>query len=284
MDSTGFFAGHVDNQLGLPFELLDDLSVREQRVIVKRRIQELREIENFKIRTLTKSPTKPIDTNTNTKLYLRQMGRNQLNLSQTVANSTIQTNFDKRSRSNIPYLKKPRTTRSDMSDNLFGDETTAATASPTTFRQQALSIGGSDMTKLHEVSEIPFPKNAVTNTYRKQRLLAKGCTKLIRQVEKYQGEIDRSILKKNALSAKLAPHIMSDRVKMSIMSTRTNALDSPLRHNLMDEHRNFSGFNTSKNAYEGHSLAVSRHRNAPNFPSMVLERSNVTSELHKSSK
>lgn len=42
--------------------MLDDLSVREQRVIVKRRIQELRMLENIKIKSQTKSPTKPIDT------------------------------------------------------------------------------------------------------------------------------------------------------------------------------------------------------------------------------
>lgn len=51
--------------------------MREQRIIVKRRIQELRQIENFRIRSMTKSPTKPIDTNTNTKLYLKQIGRNK---------------------------------------------------------------------------------------------------------------------------------------------------------------------------------------------------------------
>lgn len=38
LDSTGFFAQHVDVHLGIPFEALDDLSVREQRIIVKRRI------------------------------------------------------------------------------------------------------------------------------------------------------------------------------------------------------------------------------------------------------
>ena len=72
MDLPGKFATHLDNQLGIPYEMLDDLSVREQRVIVKRRIAEMRLVENFKIKSMTKSPTKPIDTNTNTRLYLRQ--------------------------------------------------------------------------------------------------------------------------------------------------------------------------------------------------------------------
>lgn len=71
LDLPGKFATHLDNQLGIPYEMLDDLSVREQRVIVKRRIAEMRMLENFKIKSMTKSPTKPIDTNTNTRLYLR---------------------------------------------------------------------------------------------------------------------------------------------------------------------------------------------------------------------
>ena len=75
MDTSGKFALQLDQQLGIPYELLDDLSVREQRVIVKRRIAELREIENFKIRSMTKSPTKPIDTSTNTRLFLRMLDR-----------------------------------------------------------------------------------------------------------------------------------------------------------------------------------------------------------------
>lgn len=86
MDTTGKFALHLDHQLGIPYELLDDLSVREQRVIVKKRIAELREIENFKIRSQTKSPTKPIDTSTNTRLYLRQMDKRA---NETMGSSTM---------------------------------------------------------------------------------------------------------------------------------------------------------------------------------------------------
>ena len=40
MDTTCKFALHLDNQLGLPYEMLEDLSVREQRVIIKRRLAE----------------------------------------------------------------------------------------------------------------------------------------------------------------------------------------------------------------------------------------------------
>ena len=77
MDTTGKFVGHLDAQLELPYELLEDLSVREQRVIVKRRLAEQREVENYKIRSMTKTPTKPIDTTTNTRLYMRQVASRQ---------------------------------------------------------------------------------------------------------------------------------------------------------------------------------------------------------------
>ena len=55
----------------MPYELLEDLSVREQRVIVLRRLAELKELEIMERREKKKSPTKPIDTSTNYRLYLR---------------------------------------------------------------------------------------------------------------------------------------------------------------------------------------------------------------------
>ena len=62
-----------------------------------------------------------------------------------------------------------------------------------------------------------------------------------------------------------------------MMSMRANAIDSPLRHNLIEE-RNLSGFKTTKHAYEGDgTLKTQRKLAAPTFPSMVLERSNVAS-------
>ena len=42
MDFTGKFALQLDQELGLPYDMLEDLSVREQRVIIKSRISELR--------------------------------------------------------------------------------------------------------------------------------------------------------------------------------------------------------------------------------------------------
>ena len=38
-----------------------------------------------------------------------------------------------------------------------------------------------------------IPRSIITNTYRKSRLLAKGCPKLIRQVEKHQIDLEKSI-------------------------------------------------------------------------------------------
>ena len=98
---------------------------------------------------------------------------------------TFQTNFERRSRSNLPYQKKGFSQRSDISE-LFGDSTTAATASPTL--RNALSIQYNSERKsksklLHEVTEFPFPKNAITNEYRKTRLLKKGCPKLLKLVD-----------------------------------------------------------------------------------------------------
>ena len=91
----------------------------------------------------------------------------------------------------MPYSKKPGTTRSDLSD-IFGESTTVATASPT-LRNHALSVAGTDSKKLPEVTEFPIPKNAITNSYRKTRLLKKGCPKLVKLVDKQQVTIDRSI-------------------------------------------------------------------------------------------
>ena len=65
METTGYPATHVDTWLGIPYEMLEDMSVREQRVIVKQRVAELRQIEAHR-RLTAKAPTKPIDTYVNT--------------------------------------------------------------------------------------------------------------------------------------------------------------------------------------------------------------------------
>ena len=91
----------------------------------------------------------------------------------------------------MPYSKKPGTTRSDLSD-IFGESTTAATTSPT-LRNHALSISGADSKKLEQVNELTIPKNAITDAYRKTRLLKKGCPKLIRLVDKHSVSIDKSL-------------------------------------------------------------------------------------------
>ena len=42
METSGFNSTHVDAWLGIPYDLLDEMSVREQRIIVKRRVAEIR--------------------------------------------------------------------------------------------------------------------------------------------------------------------------------------------------------------------------------------------------
>ena len=42
METSGFNSTHVDAWLGIPYDMLDDLSVREQRIVVKRRVAEIR--------------------------------------------------------------------------------------------------------------------------------------------------------------------------------------------------------------------------------------------------
>jgi len=140
---------------------------------------------------MTKSPTRPIDTSTNTRLYFKKLDkRNNPPIDNTmISNNNAQNKFEKRSRSNLPYSKKPTTTRSDLSE-VIGDVTTAATASPS-FRH-ALSIGCSEIVQnkaLEEVSELPqstfLHKRMYGNSYRKSRLLTKGCPKLLKLVEKH---------------------------------------------------------------------------------------------------
>lgn len=138
-----------------------------------------------------------------------------------------------------------------MSD-VFGETTTAATASPT-FRH-ALSIGGSESktvnnSKLHEVSEVPVPKLAVQNNYRLARLLHKGDKKLMKMVDHHARDLEKSFAESNKMSHRMMSN--RDRIKLSIMSTRSNAIQTPNLANTMDaaDREAFSGFNTAKNAY-----------------------------------
>ena len=70
METSGFNATYMDNWLGVPYDALEDMSIREQRIIVKKRVAEIRQQEAYK-RLTSRSPTKPIDTYVNTKLYLK---------------------------------------------------------------------------------------------------------------------------------------------------------------------------------------------------------------------
>lgn len=79
LQTTGGFADHVDAWLGIPYDFLEGLSIRHQRSIVKQRITEILKSKNQAIRTSKKSPTRPIDTYTNTRNFLKQMERNSPN-------------------------------------------------------------------------------------------------------------------------------------------------------------------------------------------------------------
>lgn len=203
-------------------------------------------------------------------------------MSATMGNQTMQTQFERRSRSNLPYSKKHTATRSEVSD-IFGEATTMATASPT-FRH-ALSVNGSDrqnaqdISQIQEVTEVSLPKNAITNNYRKTRLLHKGCHKLLRLVDKHQVDIEQSIKDKNRMSQRLGTNM--DRIKLSIMSNRANTIYTPNLAKTLDEPFT-SGFSTHKNAYLKHDLHRTAPRNnnsgaPPSFPSMAVERNQVTS-------
>ena len=50
--------------------MLDEMSVREQRIIIKKRVAEIRQMQ--KMRIAMRSPTKPIDTSTNKRLFVKQ--------------------------------------------------------------------------------------------------------------------------------------------------------------------------------------------------------------------
>ena len=124
--------------MGLPYEQLSELSVREQRVIVKRRIMEMRMAENEKIRANSKSPTVALDTKTNTRMFMQKTqqarhtvmsSREEDIMANIEASRMLESKFiQRRSRSNLPYSKKPSSTRnqSEMSE-AFGSSTATTT-------------------------------------------------------------------------------------------------------------------------------------------------------------
>lgn len=102
--------------------------------------------------------------------------------------------------------------------------------------------------RLEEVSEVPIPKGLASNNYRKSRLLAKGCPKLIRLVEKHQVDLEKSLE-----SQKYSQRMISyrDRIKMSIMTTRAKTNNTPTLGSPMDEATRgaLSGLNQNRNVY-----------------------------------
>jgi hypothetical protein len=134
------------------------------------------------------------------------------------------------------------------------------------------------------VTEAIIPKNAITNNYRKTRLLHRGCPKLLRLVDKHHVDIDKSIKDKNRISNRLGTNM--DRIKLSIMSNRANTIYTPNLAKTLDEPFN-TGYKTEKNAYMKHDLQRTAPKNnsgaPPNFPTMAVDRNHVNiSELNQS--
>ena len=104
MNTMGYQSQHIDNMLGLPFEILDDMSVREQRFIIKKRVAEVRQMQAYRISH--RITTKPIDTSTNKRLFIKQQEklRTQSKLTDLspVAQKKNNPNNSIRSRSHIP--------------------------------------------------------------------------------------------------------------------------------------------------------------------------------------
>ena len=132
---------------------------------------------------------------------------------------------------------------------------------------------------------MPLPKNAITNNYRKTRLLRKGCPKLLRLVDKHHVNIEKSIQDKNRINEKLGTN--ADRIKLSIMTNRASNIYTPNLAKTMDESPLKSGLSTHKAANIKPELARTTHKNnsgaPPNFPTMALERPHAnSSELNQS--
>ena len=92
-----------------------------------------------------------------------------------------------------------------------------------------------------------LPKNAITNNYRKMRLLRRGDPKLLRLVDKHLVNIEKSIQDKNRINDKLGTK--ADKLKLSIMTNRANMIYTPnLAKTMDDSPLKTSGFSTHKNA------------------------------------
>ena len=81
--------------------------------------------------------------------------------------------------------------------------------------------------RLAEVSEEGrFPKNIIaSDNYRKSRMLAKGCPKLLKMVEKNAMDFDKSI-ETQKYSQRLLGY--RERIKESIMTTRSKTNNTPM--------------------------------------------------------
>lgn len=145
--------------------------------MVKNRVTDLIKQENETIRKSNKSPTKPIDTYTNTRLFIKQIERNN--------NSNTITDI-RRAHSTIPVeISYPLTKQNTTQDSEFADQSTTvgqtSCDSPTLKHKRPELIN--DYETLSEVVE--FPQSSFNNDYRKTRILNKGCPKLLHMANKH---------------------------------------------------------------------------------------------------
>jgi ABC-type antimicrobial peptide transport system ATPase subunit len=71
METSGYHATHIDNWLGLPYHQLEQLSVREQRKIVKQRVEMILQERAQKYADNAMPLTRPIDNKINAILHRR---------------------------------------------------------------------------------------------------------------------------------------------------------------------------------------------------------------------
>jgi len=93
------------------------------------------------------------------------------------------------------------------------------------FKNGQSGLGKGNSLALTEVTE--FPPNAFQNDYRNQRLLNKGCHRLLNMVKKHGDDLGK---KRNSrvVSFSKTNEFSIDPIKLSLMTTRSNNRRSPL--------------------------------------------------------
>ena len=92
METTGNFAERIDAYLGLPYHMLDQLSMKEQRKIVTDRCEQILHEKAQKILYNQVPLTKPIDTHTNTMRHYKKMQQQMDTTLQTIKSGSVDLN------------------------------------------------------------------------------------------------------------------------------------------------------------------------------------------------